>query len=437
MDEISSAAIDAFIRRWAASGAAERANYQIFLAELCDILAVPRPDPQTADHAADAYVFEKPVPLPHGTTGRIDLYKRGCFVLEAKQGSDAWDGDQKPALAQMPGSSRRRRGTALRGTATWDTAMERAREQAQSYARNLPPGELAGAGRPPFLVVVDVGATIELYSEFTRTGGNYVAFPDPQNHRIALDDLRDPDVRALLAALWTDPMDLDPSRRSARVTRTIAAHLAALARSLEATHAPDDVAHFLMRCLFTMFAEDVGLLPNRSFTQLLADLRHDVASFVPMVEHLWHTMHSGGFSVILRTPIPRFDGAIFADSTALPLDAGQLQLLSEAARADWRDVEPAIFGTLLERALDPIERHKLGAHYTPRAYVERLVQPAVVEPLRQEWDSVKTAALLLQEQGNTVLALTVVEEFQRRLAHTACSTRRVAPPTFSTSRWST
>jgi len=325
MSDSHPALIDAFIQRWAASGAAERANYQLFLAELCDVLEVPRPDPQVADDAQNAYVFEKPTPLPHGATGRIDLYKRGCFVLEAKQGSDAWDADQKPGFLKKPGSSPpRRRGTATRGTATWDTAMERAREQAQSYARNLPPTELSaagsGGGRPPLLIVVDVGATLELYSEFTRTGGAYLAFPDPQHHRLTLEDLRDPDVRALLATVWTDPLRLDPAQRSARVTRTIAGQLAALARSLEASHPPDDVAHFLMRCLFTMFAEDVGLLPNRSFTQLLADLRHDVASFPPMIEHLWRTMDTGGFSVILRTQIPRFNGDLFADATALPLD---------------------------------------------------------------------------------------------------------------------
>jgi hypothetical protein len=431
MSEYDPVSIDAFIQRWAASGAAERANYQLFLSELCDVLAVARPDPQVADDAANAYVFEKPVPLPHGTTGRIDLYKRGCFVLEAKQGSDRLPPPPPNPDRQGGAANIRRRGTATRGTATWDTAMERAREQAQSYARNLPPAELSaagsGGGRPPFLIVVDVGATIELYSEFTRTGGAYLAFPDPQHHRLTLEELRDPDVRALLATVWTDPLSLDPAQRSARVTRTIAGQLAALARSLEASHPADDVAHFLMRCLFTMFAEDVGLLPNRSFTQLLADLRHDVASFPPMIEHLWRTMDAGGFSVILRTQIPRFNGELFAASTALPLDAGQLQLLSEAARADWRDVEPAIFGTLLERALNPIERHKLGAHYTPRAYVERLVQPTVVEPLRQEWDSVKTAALLLQEQGQTHLAAGVVEDFLRKLAHTrvldpACGT---------------
>ena len=206
------------------------------------------------------------------------------------------------------------------------------------------------------------------------------------------------------------------------MTRAIAAQLAQLARSLEGRHAPDAVAHFLMRCLFTMFAEDVGLLPDRSFTQLLAGLRHRVADFQPMVEHLWQTMNTGGFSVLLRTHIPRFNGDLFAEpgggAMALPLDADQLQLLREAAQADWRDVEPAIFGTLLERALDPQERHKLGAHYTPRAYVERLVLPAVIEPLRREWANVKAAALLLHDGGQPGLAVEVVEEFQRSLAHT-------------------
>lgn len=228
MSEQTPLSIDAFIQRWAAFGAAERANYQLFLSELCDVINIPRPDPQVADDTHNAYVFEKPVLLPHGTTGRIDLYKRGSFVLEAKQGSDAWDVYQRP----------RRRGVATRGTATWDTAMERAREQAQSYARNLPPAELsaAGGGRPPFLIVVDVGATIELYSEFTRTGGAYLAFPEPQHHRFTLDDPRDPNVCALLATVWGDPMRLDLARRSARVTRTIAGQLAALARSLETHH---------------------------------------------------------------------------------------------------------------------------------------------------------------------------------------------------------
>ena len=86
MHEISPSMIDAFIQRWAASGAAERANYQLFLSELCDVLGVPRPDPQAADDARNAYVFEKPVPLPHGTTGRINLYNARLFRAGGETG---------------------------------------------------------------------------------------------------------------------------------------------------------------------------------------------------------------------------------------------------------------------------------------------------------------------------------------------------------------
>jgi len=418
--------INSFITRWRASAAAERANYQLFLIELCDLLDVERPGVATADPAADAYVFEKPVPLAHGTTGFIDLYRRGCFILEAKQGSDSVAQAVQLAAATEE-KKKQRRGTAIRGTSSWDTALEKARRQAQTYARGLPPSELTDGGRPPFLIIVDVGNTIELHSEFTRSGGNYVPFPDPHSYRFPIEQLRDEATRDLLRAAWTDPQSLDPARRSARVTRDIANRLAALAKLLEARHDPEQVAHFLMRCLFTMFAEDVRLLPEKAFTELLHDLRQDPGSFKPMVEHLWGTMNAGGFSVILRRAIPRFNGGLFAEQTALPLDADQIQLLIEAARADWRDVEPAIFGALLERALNPVERHKLGAHYTPRAYVERLVIPTIIEPLRAEWDGVQAAAAQLAESANADKAIAEVAAFHRRLAATrvldpACGT---------------
>ncbi len=411
---VSEADIQAFIARWQTSGAAERANYQLFLAELCDLIEVEHPHPKKAQESENTYVFEKAVPSPHGTTNFIDLYKRGCFVLEAKQGSDQADKLTFSAAA-LQQKKQTKKGTAVRGTAGWDTAMEKARQQAQSYARNLPQVEIEN-GRPPFVIVVDVGNSIHVFSEFTRTGGNYVPFPDPNSYRLTLDDLHDANVRALLHTIWTDPMALDPSRRSARVTREIATRLAQLARSLEGQYDPELVAQFLMRCLFTMFAEDVGLLPNRSFMQLLADIRHDPASFKPMVEHLWTTMNTGGFSVILRQKLPQFNGGLFANPVALPLGSDQLQLLVEAAQADWRDVEPAIFGTLLERALNPIERHKLGAHYTPRAYVERLVQPTVIEPLRAEWESVQAAAALYADAGQPDKAIAEVKAFHLKLA---------------------
>ena len=369
-DSASPAALDAFIARWQRAGGSERANYQLFLAELCELLALPRPDPAGEDTRDNAYVFERRVLMrqPDGSAsnGFIDLYRRGAFVLEAKQSGRTLD------------------------SSGWDKAMLRAHNQADQYARALPADE----GRPPFILVVDVGRNIELYAEFSRSGATYTPYPDPRSHRIRLDDLHREDIRQRLREVWLDPLALDPARRSARVTREIADRLASLARSLEAAgQAPQQVAGFLMRALFTMFAEDVGLLPPRAFTELLESLAGQPHTFAPMLEHLWQNMNTGGFSPILRNKVLRFNGGLFSEASAIPLDRDQLELLLKASKADWRYVEPAIFGTLLERALDPRERHKLGAHYTPRAYVERLVLPTVIEPLRAEWREVRAAAL--------------------------------------------
>ena len=406
-------AIDAYIERWRPSAASERANYVSFLKELCDLLDLPQPDPAKAETELNAYVFERRVDFDNGdgTTsfGFIDLYKRDCFVLEAKQGSER-DQESDPLLVKR--RKARAKGTAIRGNKAWDDAMVRARGQAERYAKALPVDD----GWPPFLIVVDVGHVFELYADFSRSGKSYTAFPDPRRHRIHLDDLSKEGTRDLLRGVWTEPMALDPTRRSAKVTREVATRLAALARSLEsAGHAPRSVADFLMRCLFTMFAEDVGLIANKAFTGLLKRLEGRPEVFAPMAKSIWSTMNTGGFSPALEAELLQFDGGLFENADAPALDADQLALLIEAAEADWRDVEPAIFGTLLERALDPRERHKLGAHYTPRAYVERLVMPTVVEPLREEWQAVQAAAVTLATQGKMKAAAKEVSDFHRRL----------------------
>lgn len=389
-------AVDAFIAKWHGVTASELSTSQSFLIDLCELLGVPRPHPTPEQD----YMFERPITFVHGdgstSAGRIDLYRRGAFVLESKK---------------------LRQGTGHKG---FDDALLRARSQAEAYARALPASE----GRPPFLVVVDVGRRIELYSEFSRSGGTYVPFPDPSSHRIALQDLRRDEIRERLRRVWLDPMSLDPSRESARVTRDIAHRLARLARSLEqAGHAPEQVAQFLMRCLFTMFAEDVHLLPDNAFRELLHRYREQPHVAMRMLAQLWRDMDAGGFSAVLANDVLRFNGKLFKDPDTLPLDRDQIDLLVEAAKADWRHVEPAIFGTLLERALDPKERHKLGAHYTPRAYVERLVLPTVIEPLRQEWGLAQAAAGTLAGEGKADEAVQELLRFHHRL----CSVRVLDP----------
>ncbi|MEO0742001.1 MAG: DNA methyltransferase, partial [Bacteroidota bacterium] len=159
------------------------------------------------------------------------------------------------------------------------------------------------------------------------------------------------------------------------------------------------VAGFLSRCLFAMFAEDAGLIPAGTFTRLLDAYAGDLDHLPHALADFFSKMDAGGYVGEVRERVRQFNGSLFKDTRAPRLDAEQRQALLDAARSDWADVEPSIFGTLLERALDPAERHKLGAHFTPRAYVERLVGPTILEPLRAEWDGARAAATRLIEQA--------------------------------------
>lgn len=414
--------VEAFITRWRQSGGSERANFQSFANELADLLGVSRPAPATGQ-GADGYCFERPVTFIHTDTqtrGFIDLYRAGHFVMEAKQGSDgAPADDRQPALLpDLPVPARR--GHGVRGSRRWDDTMLRARNQADNYARAVARED----GWPPFLLIVDVGHVIEVYADFSGQGQGYAQHPDGNRYRITMDDLRDEATRDRLRRIWTDPRSLDPSKIAAQVTREVADRLAALGRSFEGQgHEPEAVARFLMRCLFTMFAEDVDLIPRRSFSDLLKKLRGHPEHAAPALKALWETMNAGGFSPVLMTDLRRFNGGLFRDADALPLDNVQLSLLIDAASRDWREVEPAIFGTLLERALDKRQRHKLGAHYTPRAYVERLVAPTIIEPLRADWRTVQAAALTLANAGKLDEARAEVRAFHRKL----CDVRVLDP----------
>jgi hypothetical protein len=322
-------AVEAFIARWKGIDGTERANYQLFLTDLCRLLDLPEPEPAREDEDGNVYVFERRVRIqqPDGTVrlGFIDLYRRVTFVLEAKQSGKEID------------------------SKGWDKAMIKAYAQADKYVRALPPDE----GRPPFIVVVDVGRSMELYSEFSRSGGTYVPYPDPSHHRIRLGDLRRPEIQERLRNLWVDPDRLDASKHAARVTREVTGEIAKLAKSLEQEgYAADRVAHFLKRCLFTMFSEDVELLPKGSFTALLERLQKNPEVFPDAMRSLWETMNTGGYEGQLMHRIARFNGGLFQHVNPIPLNAQQIGLLIQSGKADWRFVEPAIFGTLLERALD-------------------------------------------------------------------------------------
>ena len=434
--------VEAFIKRWTErAGGSERANYALFIVELCDLIGVGRPDPAGEETERNDYVFERAVRFRHddGTTspGRIDLYKRGCFVLEAKQSKKREKGGEVyEQLAFALESGRgvgasvierpRARAKDKPQLSAWDALMRSARKQAENYARALDEW-------PPFLIVADVGHVVELYSDFSRQGKNYAQFPDRNSFRVSMGDLRSPETRARLKAVWEDPLSLDPAKRAAEVTQDIAALLARMTQTMERRARTDNpvlkgewafkISKFLMRCIFAMFAEDVGLLPKGAFLRLIEQHKGKANRFHFAANDFFTAMDRGLYSPAVQEDIRKFNGGLFREAISVEITEDELTLLEKAARRDWRAVEPAIFGTLLEQALTDRERSKLGAHYTPRAYVERLVVPTIIEPLREDWDIVQSEAIGKLLDNDERGAREAVKRFHDRL----CDTRVLDP----------
>jgi hypothetical protein len=374
MDSADSQRVQDFLSKWLGSEGNERANYQTFFGDLCVALAVDAPPPKGSVEG-DRYCFDKNIKFfseKAETTRFADFYKEGHFLIEAKQGS-----------------TNSAKGHGKRATQGYRDAMQRAFNQAKSYAYNRTVPSL-----PPFLITCDIGSHFEVWEGFSGEYGSYGA-----RQQINLKDLGQAEIFDRFVAIFSDPQSLNPEKYRARVTREVAAELAKLSRWLEEQgHEPQQAASFLMRCIFTMFAEDVELLKGEVFTKALRDRWiPNPKTFRAEIENLWQTMNTGGtfgFEQILR-----FNGSFFTEATAFDLPKEQLEVLYAAAAKDWSQVEPAIFGTLLERALEKKERSRLGAHYTPRSYVERLVRPVVMEPLRQQWDEVELELRRLLDAG--------------------------------------
>ncbi|HCF24960.1 MULTISPECIES: DNA methyltransferase [unclassified Novosphingobium] len=390
---------------WGKPGGQEKSNFASFIPDLCEVLGVERPKQSEKDKLG-SYEYEASVPggsfRSTKGTGAIDLYKRGHFIMEAKQSY------LKPEQTPLDLGDSDQRSRAPSG-ARYDVLMRDAWLQARNYARNLPSSEPVS----PFLIVCDVGRAFELYVDPAGNGRDYEYFPDRQSYRIELTDLAsDSEVARtgktaleLLLAIWTDPRSVDPRFQSAAVTRQVATNLAEVSKYLEegikakglskADQALEieEASLFLMRVLFCMFAEDIELLPRRSFEEFLKEAEGNDGYFANGLRDLFEKMNNADpgnrFSMALKTDVRYFNGGLFEDSRTYQLGGFLVHNLYEAARQNWRRVEPAIFGTLLEQALSGEDRAKLGAHYTPRPYVITLVRATIMDVLEPEWEAIE------------------------------------------------
>ena len=337
-----------FIDKWRKVTQTEKAVSQSHFIDLCRLL--DEPTPVEADPEGEAYCFERGARKDSGGGGWADVWKRGCFAWEYKtQGKD----------------------------------LDAAFQQLRQYALALE--------NPPLLIVSDT-RRFRIHTNWTNSVSTV--------HEFTLYELDDPATRNLLKWAFSDPERLRPEQTRQALTEQAAATFAELAQGLrERGHDPQTVAHFVNRLVFCMFAEDVGLLPEQMFRRMLDQARLRPERFAGMARSLFAAMKDGG--AVGFEEVAWFNGGLFDDDTALPLDRPGINAVREAAGLDWSEIDPSILGTLFERGLDPDKRTQLGAHYTDRDKIMQIVDPVIVRPWLAEWAATKEQLGDLLHQAST------------------------------------
>ncbi len=335
-----------FITKWSKANLSEQAASQEHFLDLCRLLGVKTP--AELDPVGDTFTFEKgakvsaPASLgSKGDRGRADVWYKGRFAWEYKR-----QGKHK--------------------------TLEAAYQQLQQYREGLE--------NPPLLIVCDINRT-EIHTNFTGY--------KPEVHTILLEDFTAPGTIPRLRQIFTDPEAFKPKETVAEITVKVAAQIGTIAQQLrDRNHDPHTVAHFLMKCMFCLFAEDVELLPKKLFQTVLEKSKGDTARLKKQMDALFAAMRTGGdFGT---DDIAYFNGGLFDDAPALELTDKEAATLLDAAKQQWAAVEPSIFGTLFERSLDPDKRAQIGAHYTSRDDIMLVVEPVIVRPLRREWEQTQS-----------------------------------------------
>lgn len=327
-----------FIAKWQRVRLTERSASQQHFLDLCEL--VNHPKPAELDPKGEWFTFERGAAKRTGGRGWADVWKRGHFAFEYK------------------GKHR---------------DLDAAYDQLLLYRNSLE--------NPPLLVACDMDRVV-IHTNFTGTVEKV--------HSIRLEDFTRPEVIDILAWTFHEPKKLEPTVTREAITRKVAGQLADIAQGMRARGIhPFAVARFLNRLTFCMFAEDVGLLPADLFTRIMETSGHDPGRLAKLLAQLFDAMANGGFFGL--DPIRYFNGNLFDSAAVVHPTAEEMERIKEAARLDWGQVDPSVFGTLFERGMDPGKRSQLGAHYTGRADIEAIVDPVVMQPLHAEWNEIRRA----------------------------------------------
>lgn len=203
--------------------------------------------------------------------------------------------------------------------------------------------------------------------------------------------------REVLAFLLPTPEKPIFGNDLVQVTREAAAQVSGVFRSMKDRGISRlDAQHFVLQSVVAMFAEDIGLLPEKFFTRTINDAKTGRDAY-DMLGSLFREMDTPG-----RTTggsfagTPYFNGGLFEDIHPIEMTINELAAMRTAATTNWSAVRPEIFGTLFETSMAKGERHAYGAHFTSQADIARVVQPCIVTPWTERIEAATTIAELEQ-----------------------------------------
>jgi hypothetical protein len=355
-----------FVARWNDSTLREQQAAQSHFNELCEMVGFKTPT--QLDPKGEFFTFEEKLLKATGGKGRADVWYRGHFAWEYK-------GKHKD--------------------------LDEAYAQLLAYKGAL--------GNPPLLVVSDF-LEYRIYPQWVNTSGLPFKFTN--------NDLLNPEIRRFIVWLLQSPdkfLELRQNELEQRekITLNLAYQFAQLADLLrdarDAAGQPVwetmQIARFLTKLVFAFFVEDVELLPsydNKAALRFIIENAINMPTeFAPELRKLFEAM-GGERPAYFMKFVPYFNGGIFGESKQgandqyevldLSFAPDGLAILLKASQADWRFVNPTIFGTLFEGALDTSKRSQLGAHYTSEADIRLILEPVLMRPLYRQWETIQTEA---------------------------------------------
>ena len=346
-----------FMAKWKDTTFSENQGSQPMFEDICRLVEHPTPSELKNP---EVFTFEKRVP-----GGSADAYLEGHFGWEFK----GKDNDLDDALGQL-----------LR------------------YSVYL---------KTPPLLIVSSFTTIRIRTNFQGM--------ETVLHEFPIDAVGDTENLRKLKCAFFAPADLRPNRSVDDVTKETANLFQDIVSDMEQRDEdPERLARFLNQIVFCLYAENAGLLPNGSFVDTVRKQFKNPEFFNKAVSNLFQEMATGG--LFGPTEIPHFNGDLFNESETVKLSTGALQRLAEATSSNWQNIEPSIFGTLFERALDASKRAYLGAHYTSAEDIMLVIDPVVMTSLRREWEQARAEINAMLDDEDTAGARGRLEAFQDRLA---------------------